>query len=190
MPPDELDDGVRAEYLGYFLVRTAATREALRSGSSRPAIGRYDGDVVERIMTSRRDSRSIPTSIPFERPGRSSSPAATTPLVGIGARSALSSTCTPRATFVIVADAGHALRCTSGRNSIALGDRRPGWTASSRPHGRADPARRARLGSVIAFFIRALIFLVSAALGLIAADLILAGFHIDWSDWWGFVLAI
>ena len=51
-------------------------------------------------------------------------------------------------------------------------------------------ARRATLGTVITFFIRALIFLVSAALGLIAADLILEGFTIDWSDWWGFVLAI
>jgi len=43
---------------------------------------------------------------------------------------------------------------------------------------------------VITFLIRALIFLVSAALGLIAADLILPGFHIEWSSWWGFVLAI
>jgi hypothetical protein len=43
---------------------------------------------------------------------------------------------------------------------------------------------------VITFLIRAAIFIVSAALGLIAADLILEGFHIDWSDWWGFVLAV
>lgn len=43
---------------------------------------------------------------------------------------------------------------------------------------------------MIAFLIRALIFLVSAALGLIAADLILPGFTIDWADWWGFILAI
>jgi len=43
---------------------------------------------------------------------------------------------------------------------------------------------------VIAFLIRAAIFVVSAALGLIVADLLLAGFHIDWSDWWGFVLAV
>ncbi len=27
-------------------------------------------------------------------------------------------------------------------------------------------------------------------MGLIVADLILPGFQIDWSDWWGFVLAI
>ena len=31
---------------------------------------------------------------------------------------------------------------------------------------------------------------MSAALGLIAADLILPGFRIDWSHWWGFVLAV
>lgn len=38
--------------------------------------------------------------------------------------------------------------------------------------------------------LRALIFVVSAALGLIVADLILPGFRIDWSSWWGFVLAV
>ena len=40
------------------------------------------------------------------------------------------------------------------------------------------------------FLIRALIFVVSAALGLLVADVILPDFHIDWSDWWGFVLAV
>ena len=43
---------------------------------------------------------------------------------------------------------------------------------------------------MINFLIRAAIFVVSAAVGLVAADLILPGFHIDWSDWWGFVLAV
>ena len=43
---------------------------------------------------------------------------------------------------------------------------------------------------MITFLIRAAIFVVSAAIGLIAADLILEGFHIDWSNWWGFVLAV
>ncbi|HYP73715.1 MAG TPA: hypothetical protein VEP72_06450 [Microbacterium sp.] len=43
---------------------------------------------------------------------------------------------------------------------------------------------------MINFVIRAAIFVVSAAVGLIAADLILPGFHIDWTDWWGFVLAV
>ena len=43
---------------------------------------------------------------------------------------------------------------------------------------------------MITFLIRAAIFVVSAALGLIVADLILPGFFLHWNDWWGFVLAV
>lgn len=43
---------------------------------------------------------------------------------------------------------------------------------------------------MITFLIRAVIFLFSAALGLIVADLALPGFTLHWSDWWGFVLAV
>ncbi|GAA5211311.1 phage holin family protein [Microbacterium kyungheense] len=43
---------------------------------------------------------------------------------------------------------------------------------------------------MLTFLIRALIFLVSAALGLIAADLLLPGFSLHWNDWWGIVLAV
>jgi len=43
---------------------------------------------------------------------------------------------------------------------------------------------------VLTFLIRALIFLVSAALGLIVADLILPGFTLHWDDWWGILLAV
>jgi len=43
---------------------------------------------------------------------------------------------------------------------------------------------------MIMFLVRALIFLASAAIGLIAADVILPDFAIDWRSWWGFVLAI
>lgn len=43
---------------------------------------------------------------------------------------------------------------------------------------------------MITFLIRALIFVLSAAVGLIVADLFLPGFRIDWSNWWGFVLAV
>lgn len=43
---------------------------------------------------------------------------------------------------------------------------------------------------MLTFFIRAAIFVVSAALGLIAADLILPGFYLHWDDWWGIVLAV
>ncbi|MFI8594675.1 hypothetical protein ACIGCK_09660 [Microbacterium sp. NPDC078428] len=40
------------------------------------------------------------------------------------------------------------------------------------------------------FLLRTLVFLLSAALGLVVADLLLPGFVIVWHDWWGFVLAI
>lgn len=43
---------------------------------------------------------------------------------------------------------------------------------------------------MIAVLIRALIFVVSAALGLIAADLVLPGFHLHWNDWWGILVAV
>src|SRR6218665_2131631 len=33
-------------------------------------------------------------------------------------------------------------------------------------------------------------FLVSAGIGLIVADLLLEGFQIEWSHWWGFVICI
>lgn len=43
---------------------------------------------------------------------------------------------------------------------------------------------------MITFVIRALIFLVSAFLGLVVADLLLPGFFLHWNDWWGIVLAV
>ncbi|MEV4774422.1 hypothetical protein [Microbacterium sp. LWH12-1.2] len=43
---------------------------------------------------------------------------------------------------------------------------------------------------MITHLFRTLIYLVSAGLGLIVADLALAGFQIDWSKWWGFVICI
>lgn len=43
---------------------------------------------------------------------------------------------------------------------------------------------------MITFLIRAAIFLVSAFLGLVVADLILPGFYLHWSDWWGILVAV
>ncbi|MBN9213954.1 MAG: hypothetical protein ABS62_03610 [Microbacterium sp. SCN 70-200] len=43
---------------------------------------------------------------------------------------------------------------------------------------------------MIMFLLRALIFLLSAAIGLIVADLVLDGFTIDWGNPLGFILAI
>ena len=43
---------------------------------------------------------------------------------------------------------------------------------------------------MITFLIRAAIFLASAFVGLVAADLLLDGFYLHWDDWWGIVLAV
>jgi hypothetical protein len=43
---------------------------------------------------------------------------------------------------------------------------------------------------VIRFLIRAGIWVLSAALGLIVADLLLPGFSLHWGNWWGVVLAV
>jgi len=43
---------------------------------------------------------------------------------------------------------------------------------------------------VIRFLIRAAIWLVSAFLGLVVADLLLEGFSLHWDNWWGVVLAV
>jgi hypothetical protein len=43
---------------------------------------------------------------------------------------------------------------------------------------------------VITFLFRGVMYLVSAALGLIVADLVLDGFQIQWDKWWGFVVCI
>lgn len=43
---------------------------------------------------------------------------------------------------------------------------------------------------MITFLFRALLYVVSAAIGLIVADLLLEGFQIQWDRWWGFVICI
>lgn len=43
---------------------------------------------------------------------------------------------------------------------------------------------------MITFLFRAVMYLASAALGLIVADLLLDGFRIQWDRWWGFVVCI
>lgn len=43
---------------------------------------------------------------------------------------------------------------------------------------------------MILFLLRGLLYLASAALGLIAADLSLEGFQIDWNRWWAFLVCI
>lgn len=43
---------------------------------------------------------------------------------------------------------------------------------------------------MIAFLFRTFVYLASAGVGLIVADLTLAGFQIQWDKWWGFVICI
>ena len=43
---------------------------------------------------------------------------------------------------------------------------------------------------MITFLFRGLMYVISAGLGLIAADLLLDGFEIEWDKWWGFVICI
>ena len=102
---DDLGDSERDEYLGYFQVRTAATREHFER-LVRPALGRYDAVAVERIMTD--DAMDPdPEDAPFDGPaavlvGRDDA------LVGWRAQRSLIDQ-HPRGTFAILADAGHAL---------------------------------------------------------------------------------
>lgn len=43
---------------------------------------------------------------------------------------------------------------------------------------------------MITFLFRTVMYLASAGLGLIVADLALEGFRIQWDQWWGFVICI
>lgn len=43
---------------------------------------------------------------------------------------------------------------------------------------------------MITLLFRSLLYLVSAGIGLIVADLLLPGFQIKWDHWWGFVICI
>jgi len=43
---------------------------------------------------------------------------------------------------------------------------------------------------VITLLFRTLIYLFSAGIGLIVADVVLPGFRIQWDQWWGFVMCI
>lgn len=102
---DDVDDDVRGDYVGYFQVRTAETRERFER-IVRPVLGRYDGETVESIMSNDRLDPD-PDAAPFGGPaailaGRDDA------LVGWRAQRALVDL-HPRGTFVIAADAGHAL---------------------------------------------------------------------------------
>lgn len=43
---------------------------------------------------------------------------------------------------------------------------------------------------MITLLFRAVMYVVSAGIGLIVADLLLPGFELEWDKWWGFVICI
>lgn len=102
---DDVDDDVRGDYVGYFQVRTAETRERFER-IVRPVLGRYDGETVESIM-SNDGLDPDPDAAPFGGPAAIMAGRDDT-LVGWRAQRALVDL-HPRGTFVIAADAGHAL---------------------------------------------------------------------------------
>lgn len=100
-----VDPSLRDEYAGYFVVHTAATAERFNAAVV-PSIGRFDADAVGRIMEAWRVEPD-PDETTFGSPtlivtGRLDS--------STGYRGAMALIdLYPRATFAIVADAGHAL---------------------------------------------------------------------------------
>ncbi len=102
---DELEPGLRAEYEGYFVVRTERTAKRFAEAVA-PAVGRFDAEAVERIMTSA-DFAIDPASIRLDAPtlivtARHDS------FVGHRRQQELIESY-PRATAALVADSGHAL---------------------------------------------------------------------------------
>lgn len=104
-PTEWLQPAFVDEYAGYFVVHTAATAARFRQAVA-PVVGRFDGGTVERTMTDW-GLKPDPDTVPFEQPtlvvtGRHDS------FVGHRDQMALLDRY-PRASYVVVADAGHAL---------------------------------------------------------------------------------
>ncbi|MET0736327.1 MAG: alpha/beta fold hydrolase [Microbacterium sp.] len=102
---DEVDEAVRGDFLGYFVVRTADTRDRF-DRFVRPALGRYDGEVVDRVMNASALTPD-PDAAPFAGPvvillGRDDG------FIGWRAQLRLGEL-HPRATVVLADGAGHAL---------------------------------------------------------------------------------
>lgn len=99
------DPAQRAEFEGYFVVRTAAMAARFREAVA-PSLGRFEAESVERLMTRSR-LHPDPSATPYAGPtlvmvARHDSWA------GYRQHTALVE-CYPRATGMVVADAGHAL---------------------------------------------------------------------------------
>ena len=102
---DVVDPSLRDDYTGYFVVHSAATAERFNAAVV-PSIGRFDAAAVGRIMEAWRVEPN-PDNTPFGNPtlivtGRLDS--------STGYRGAMGLIdLYPRATFAVLADAGHAL---------------------------------------------------------------------------------
>ncbi len=102
---DLIDPALRDEYRGYFVVRTAQTAERFTAAVA-PSIGRADAEAVARMMGAPQVDPD-PDLTPFDRPtlivtGRHDS--------ATGYRGPMELVDKyPRATFAVLADAGHAL---------------------------------------------------------------------------------
>lgn len=104
-PTEWLDPALVDEYTGYFVVHTAVTAERFRQAVA-PVIGRFDANAVEQMMTEWALDPD-PDAVPFDQPtlvvtGRHDA------FVGFRDQMALLDLY-PRATYVAVADAGHAV---------------------------------------------------------------------------------
>jgi pimeloyl-ACP methyl ester carboxylesterase len=100
-----VDPALRDDFTGYFVVQTVATAERFNAAVA-PSIGRFDADAVGRVMEEWRVEHD-PFNVAFDNPilivtGRHDS------FTGYRGPMALIDLF-PRATFAVVADAGHAL---------------------------------------------------------------------------------
>jgi pimeloyl-ACP methyl ester carboxylesterase len=104
-PAEWLAPALVNEYTNYFVIHTPVTAERFRQAVA-PALGRFDGDAVARVMTHWALDPD-PDTVRFDQPtlvvtGRHDS------VVGYRDQMALLDNY-PHATFVVVADAGHAV---------------------------------------------------------------------------------
>lgn len=123
-PAELLDPTFLDEYLGYFVVHTEETVRRFNDAVA-PSIGRFQGDAVERIMSEWRLDPDPDESV-FESPtlivtGRHDS------WVGYREQATLVDRY-PRASYVVLADSGHAL---PHERSDVLASLIDAWLASS-----------------------------------------------------------
>lgn len=130
-PAAVLDPSSVDEYMGYFVMHTEETVQRFKDAVV-PSLGRFDGDAVERIMSEWRldpDPDETPTHAPtLIVTGRHDS------WVGFREQMALVDRY-PRASYLVLADSGHALPHERPDLLAAL---LSDWLASTTTHHRDD----------------------------------------------------